>query len=215
MYVFAQIGVLSLNEIASDVFVRLDKDLPSISRGLKHMNERAQAVSARVLYESQSNVLRNDRRASSTSNRSDTVAESALEFPLDNIPYPRNRLFCGRIEVLAQLEASLVPHEEPQEVSCQLLSGTAGIGKTQLALHYAISRKELAQSGDPRGEGVILWIKCETSLQLAQSLLEVVTLLKLVDPEESVDVERCRLVLFRWLSAVGELKIGNRRRYLC
>jgi hypothetical protein len=167
------------------------------------MRDRTHAATARFFYESQSNLLR--------SSSSNSVAPRAQKFessadpnvPIDNIPYPRSPWFCGRDELLATLETDLVPQGEPQEIKCRSLSGTAGIKKTQIALHYAIRRKESAVAKDEKAEKVILWIKCETSLQLAQSLREITTLLGLVENEQDVDVDKCRLILFRWLVATG------------
>src|SRR5207249_3054928 len=51
------------------------------------------------------------------------------------VPYPRNALFTGREDVLAQLAAAYgqgQPTWQPQA-----LSGLGGVGKTQLAIEYA------------------------------------------------------------------------------
>lgn len=54
------------------------------------------------------------------------------------VPHPRNPFFTGRNEVLQEIHAQL--HHDPIRtigLSCCLLSGLGGIGKTQTALEYA------------------------------------------------------------------------------
>jgi hypothetical protein len=163
------------------------------------------AARERRFAESQINLLSTNTSNSKASRSQKFDATADPKFPLDNIPYPRNSYFSGRAAFLDKLEAELVPPNDPQEIRCCLLSGPAGIGKTQLALQYAMGRKDLAFAKHPKAEVVILWIKCEDGLQLAQSLREIVTLVGLVDADENTDVEKCRLLLFRWLKTTGKI----------
>ncbi len=63
--------------------------------------------------------------------------------PIWNVPYPRNMLFTGREELLAQLATSLhtgqptAISQPPKDSQPQAISGLGGIGKTQVALEYA------------------------------------------------------------------------------
>ncbi|CAN9407555.1 unnamed protein product [Alternaria alternata] len=183
----------------SAILEDFEKALVSINKEISRVNDGVLAANGRRFAESQANLLNADTSHSNAprAQKFDTTADP--KFPLDNVPYPRNTYFSGRGAFLERLKAELVPTNDPQEIRCCLLSGPAGIGKTQIALQYAMGRKDLAFAKDPKAEVVILWIKCEDGLQLAQSLREIVTLVGLVDADENTDVEKCRLLLFRWL----------------
>ena len=134
--------------------------------------------------------------------------ENKLKLPLDNIPFPRNPWFSGRDALLAQMGDMLRQRDHRKEVKSCKLWGTAGLGKTQLALQYALSRRDLAfstkeTSTEETAELVILWMKCETGLQVAQSLRDVASLLCLIEPGEETNVENSRILVLRWLSSTG------------
>lgn len=172
----------------------------SIEKGTSRLQTQAQAVNARFLYESQNNVLGFTQEASGRIAMSGRRQQ--VKVPFNNIPFPRNPWFSGRDALLSQVESILLGSNE-LELRCCALWGTAGIGKTQSALKYALSRRDLAASGDNTAEQVIIWVKCESALQTAQSLRGIAASLHLVDDTKDTDAEKCRILLLGWLAATG------------
>lgn len=57
--------------------------------------------------------------------------------PLWTVPYPRNRFFTGREELLQRLHELLNQEHTMALTQSLAVSGLGGIGKTQIALEYA------------------------------------------------------------------------------
>ena len=117
--------------------------------------------------------------------------------PLWNVPYPRNMLFTGRGELLAQLAASLhtghptaISQPPKKDSQPQAISGLGGIGKTQVALEYAYKYRGEYQA--------VLWAQADTKETLTSSYLELAILLDLPekDTQESAQVI---LAMKKWL----------------
>ena len=109
--------------------------------------------------------------------------------PIWNVPYPRNMLFTGREELLAQLatslhtgEPTLVSQPPKKDSQPQAISGLGGIGKTQVALEYAYRSRNEYQA--------VLWAQAETKEALTTSFLTLAALLNLPekDAQESTQV---------------------------
>lgn len=80
------------------------------------------------------------------------------------IPISMNPRFKGRERDLMQLREALDPDENPTRLKSFALYGMGGVGKTQLALCYALESKTMFDK--------ILWIDAETSMSLDQSFKE-------------------------------------------
>lgn len=87
---------------------------------------------------------------------------SILTVDLD-LPSTRNLQFTGRQDVLAQIDDYF--REEPTSPRIILLWGIGGIGKTQIALHYArvIAKDKLA----------ICWVDARNTLSVEASLIRI------------------------------------------
>ncbi|KAH0564997.1 hypothetical protein GP486_001612 [Trichoglossum hirsutum] len=92
-----------------------------------------------------------------------------------NIPYPRNRSFRHREEMLAQIHKHLSPEisENRAKMNFVTLHGLGGIGKTQIALEYAY-RFEASYNAR-------FWVSSDTPAKIAQGFAEIARKLKLGD----------------------------------
>ncbi|KAI4654999.1 uncharacterized protein J4E78_007179 [Alternaria triticimaculans] len=198
------IASLARNREVPTMLKEFDEALAAITKEIERVKHGGRAAQDRRFAISQSNLLNDDASNSGAPRAQKFQAAANPKVPLDNIPYPRNPYFSGRTALLEEIKAELVPQNDPQEIKCCLLSGPAGIGKTQLASQYAMGRKDLAFAKDPKAEAVILWIECENDIQLGESLRETVTQVGLTEDAEGTAVEKCRLMLYRWLKTTGE-----------
>ncbi|KFY01636.1 hypothetical protein V490_00828 [Pseudogymnoascus sp. VKM F-3557] len=130
-------------------------------------------------------------RASALDHWSSTEGSNLeAKLPCHEIPFGQNPKFCGRTDTLLKIEEALL---KPQLVGenkprAFVISGTAGIGKTQTALHFAYHHKEKFPS--------ILWASAETPNKLLQSLATYALTLGIISkPSEfAADAEK----LMRW-----------------
>ncbi len=111
-----------------------------------------------------------------------------------NIPYPRNPVFTGREEILAQLARTLQPGTAValSHPYIQAISGLGGIGKTQIALEYAYRHRHDYQA--------ILWVSAETRESLIASYVSIATLLRV--PEHAAKKQAVIVkAVKQWLQA--------------
>lgn len=112
--------------------------------------------------------------------------------PLWAVPFPRNLLFVGRVEILEMLHMSL--RIEPGGTSPQAvaLHGLAGVGKTQTVLEYAY-RHALDYAAT-------FWINAETEESILESFATLARLLKL--PAQLIHKQEDVVALvLNWFSA--------------
>ena len=88
-----------------------------------------------------------------------------------NVPYSRNPFFLGRDAVLAQLHSQLQSGQPAALSQVQGISGLGGIGKTQLAVHYAYRYHQDYKA--------VLWARADTRESLTTSYSDLATLLNL------------------------------------
>ncbi|KAJ5725136.1 uncharacterized protein N7483_006493 [Penicillium malachiteum] len=115
------------------------------------------------------------------------------------LPFAPNANFFGRESHLRGLTSSFRLEEEPTSMGLLsvALHGLAGMGKTQIALHFAHQHTCTYP--------VILWFNSETEESLKQSFSSAAAkLLGLPDAKANQDSEN-RLVLLKWLGDTGQL----------
>ena len=82
--------------------------------------------------------------------------------PCHIIPYGLNLKFYGRSVEMDELKNALDPGNEDQTLKVMSIYGLGGVGKTQLALHYANTSRDSYDA--------IAWIQADTQTKLIQSL---------------------------------------------
>ena len=109
------------------------------------------------------------------------------------VPIGLSGRFYGRDEVVEQVKNALNPPPDSSGIRSLALHGLGGVGKTQIALHYANICRESFDA--------ILWISADNSIKMAQSFLEAAQRLGLLTEEEKVeDTAAAMLKVKAWLS---------------
>lgn len=107
-----------------------------------------------------------------------------------NVPYPRKQFFTGREALLKRLHIQL--RTAQASAFGQVISGLAGIGKTQLAVEYAYRHQEEYQA--------VLWVHAEKAETLITSYIEIARLLQLPQKDAEAQEEIVQGVK-DWLSS--------------
>ncbi|KAI0868906.1 hypothetical protein GGS24DRAFT_512674 [Hypoxylon argillaceum] len=125
----------------------------------------------------------------------DTHAESPKSFYF--IPMRPNPSFFGRENILDQLHSLFGNVASSSGQPAVSLWGTSGIGKTQIALAYAWKKKleELP---------IVLWVNCESSLDITRSFTEIALDAKLPGVTGDADDEQNRIKVLKWLGLSSE-----------
>ncbi len=128
-----------------------------------------------------------------TEGETQTLLEASLTAvtPRWNVPYQRNPFFTGRQATLQHLHRLLSAQPNSGTYRAVILSGLAGIGKTQTALEYAY-RHALDYTA-------IFWISAETEEGLLSSFAAIARTLKLPVSYTQKQEEVVKLVL-DWLN---------------
>ncbi|PYI09529.1 TPR-like protein [Aspergillus sclerotiicarbonarius CBS 121057] len=119
-----------------------------------------------------------------------------LKLPCYMIPYGLNLRFFGRSQEKRMLEESLDPQANCDSLSVIAIHGTGGVGKTQLALHYAntfIKRYD-----------VVVWIPAETQIKFIQAVAKLATKLEIPMTQGGEDDYQCVVKVKDWLNTSGK-----------
>ena len=108
------------------------------------------------------------------------------------IPYGLNLRFYGRISEVEALKTALDPQENDSALTVMALCGLGGVGKTQLALHYANTSLQQYEA--------IAWIHADSQAKLVRSLATFATKLGLLIPQGNADSYQAVQLIKDWLN---------------
>ncbi|KAL3470235.1 hypothetical protein BJX99DRAFT_239841 [Aspergillus californicus] len=111
---------------------------------------------------------------------------------LSQAPYITSELFIGRHKELATIEEMLQPLYKSQEQQRLVLGGMGGIGKTQLAIAYAKSHRQLYDS--------VFWLNAESEATLKNSFLSIAKQIFRLQKPDKLNSEDAVAHTCQWLS---------------
>ena len=130
-----------------------------------------------------------------------SLKKSKLSAPVKScycVPYTANPRFWGREEVLERIQKALNPAGGQQGLRTYALWGLGGVGKTQIAIHYASRSRDQYEA--------VLWVSANNTVQLFQSFRGIAVRLGLVKSEqESEDITSAMMKVKQWLSETSKL----------
>lgn len=116
-----------------------------------------------------------------------------MNIPCYIIPYGINLKFFGRSSERESLEKILRPKEKPDRLNVVAIYGTGGVGKTQVALDYANTSRDLYD--------VVLWIPAETQIKIIQAVAGFATKLGLLNTNDGTEDDYQSIVKVKdWLN---------------
>lgn len=127
-----------------------------------------------------------------------TKARPSLQLPCRFLgPHIRNPEFSGRDDSSKQMDSVLTPDSQQDAQLAKsprtfVLSGLGGVGKTQCALEYAISREKKFDA--------ILWAHADTNPKLDESFSQISVALGMEQAVKAGDRVISRNLVLEWLS---------------
>jgi NB-ARC domain len=118
-----------------------------------------------------------------------------VPLPCHMVPYGLNPRFFSRADEVRQVRQTLDPQEGTDKLRVMSIYGLGGVGKTQLALHYANTSLSLYE--------VVAWIPAESQIKMTQALSVLAKNLGLPKAKESEDDYQAILKVRDWLNSSG------------
>lgn len=114
--------------------------------------------------------------------------------PCQMVPFGLNPRFFSRSEEVKRVRETLDHREDEKKLRIMAIYGLGGVGKTQLALHYANTSFSLYD--------VVAWIPSETQIKMTQALSVLAQKLGLKENEDEDD-SQASLKVRDWLNSSG------------
>lgn len=146
-------------------WMKFQKDYTSTIRRVKHLSSRVETQAD--LSKMRMEKSKYDEVISMLQNLSNYNDRQQSMSRCHYIPPAPSSRFRAREADLQDIEQTLNPEGRKKELRTFALYGMAGVGKTQLALQYALNSK--------KNFDVILWIAADTTMSLDQSFREAAT----------------------------------------
>lgn len=124
-----------------------------------------------------------------------TQLDDHVKLPCQMIPYGLNPRFLYRLDEVAKVKKVLDPREGEDTLRVMAIYGLGGVGKTQLALHYANSSINLYD--------VVAWIPSETQIKMTQALSDFAKKLGLLKGDVTDDNCHASSKVRDWLNVSG------------
>jgi hypothetical protein len=120
--------------------------------------------------------------------------------------FKQNTEFCGRRDILDTLDAVLLPRQgaldpESDGMRCAALWGTGGLGKTEIALQFAFTRKDRFDA--------VFWIRADDKEKLEADFSQITVALGLENADEPRNPIISRELAKGWLSNPTKDPMGN------
>jgi hypothetical protein len=115
------------------------------------------------------------------------------KLPCQMVPYGLNPRFFSRANEVKLIRDTLDPQEGMDKLRVMSIYGLGGVGKTQLALHYANTSLSLYE--------VVAWIPSESQIKMTQALSALAQKLGLLKSKESEDDYQASLKVRDWLNS--------------
>lgn len=128
-----------------------------------------------------SRETRNGETLAALQEMRDLRISDGAKLPCFMIPYGLNLRFSGRENELNTLKEILDPTPEKKRLRAVVISGLGGMGKSQLALHYSNTSKDIYD--------VIVWVLSETQIKLLQALSSLANKLGLTEDGSEDDYQ--------------------------
>ena len=103
----------------------------------------------------------------------------------------KNEHFFGRKDILASIDRYLNPSTANSGIPSVTLYGLRGVGKTQISLHYAHSKKEEV--------GIVIWIPAEDDLTIQHRLSHIALQTLHLDGAEPQSHKENAMRVIHWL----------------
>ena len=159
--------------------------------------------SSRLVGEEADMIHLSRARKTNTSDTINTIRSShipqnrEMNLPSYMIPYGVNVRFFGRWLETDTLKRGLHPQDNAGHLKVIGIHGTGGVGKTQLALHYANTSKDIYD--------VVIWIPANTQTKITQALTRFAEKLNLRNTAESSEDDNQSVQNVRdWLNTSGK-----------
>ena len=122
--------------------------------------------------------------------------EDNVELPCYMIPHGLNPRFYSRQREADEIKDHLDPQCGQDKPRVMAIHGLGGVGKTQLALHYANTSLKLYQA--------IAWIPAETPIKMTQALSDFAKKLGLPRKDDGEDDYQASLKVKDWLNTMEQ-----------
>ncbi|KAH8813001.1 hypothetical protein F5884DRAFT_899203 [Xylogone sp. PMI_703] len=196
-------GALEQNNSWVQLKITYDSLMRDLTRTIQVIKDSSKGMKAIVATQENTtkdqavDVVFRKSIASYENNTGIPTTQDAVDAPKEYyyVPFKPNTNFFGREELLSSIEEKLAPG--PNAIRSLAIWGTAGVGKTQIALEFA-HRQHL------KGVKCILWISSEHDSESAKSFTQIANLLNFKGATTSKGHEQNRLLVLHWLQQTKE-----------